>query len=369
VSCGIVTRNTDGFWQAAGTVASPPIKLKVGVPKADPAKVSESLGEVLGAKIKGTVFIRKMDKDFEIEVTGGRSFPVVNSRPELHIGAEVTHLSRYPKTGELTTLIFSMSGEAFAKTKEGEHIMVKYNPDSQGHWDFGALDKSKIVEAKKWGAAIENGLEIVVTPKKAVLVEKVPIVFNVTFKNTSDKSFMLFEKDFFWDWKVRFGDWQVIHLRDVKRAYPQSTMLDPGRSIQTTVVFDNTKDLEFHLEWKGPQLAKVPPVKFLPVGKYSLVIDVRFVEDVRQERLKKYSCEHWTGTIATNPVTVEITPPQQGNADAPAVNDGRQGVVAPGKDKAPEPEGGKAVDGLVATPKSSSKNRRRGSRSLKCSSA
>ena len=106
-----------------------------------------SFGEAQGPEIKGTVTIRKVGKDVEIEVGGGRSFPVVNAMPELQIGPQFTRLSRYPNSGELSTLIFTLSGENFAKTKDGDAILVKYDPDSQGRWFFGNLDKSKMAQA------------------------------------------------------------------------------------------------------------------------------------------------------------------------------------------------------------------------------
>ena len=160
---------------------------------------------------------------------------------------------------------------------------------------------------KESAPAVQECLKIVVKPTKAVFAEKDALVFTVTLTNTSDKSFMLFESGYFWDWKIRFGDWQVDYLPEVKRAYPPSTILEPGKSIQTTVTLDNTKNLEFHLIWKGIQPIK-PPARSLPIGKYPLVIDVKFAEDIRRERLKDYKFAHWTGAIMTNSVIVEIAP-------------------------------------------------------------
>jgi hypothetical protein len=39
-----------------------------------------------------------------------------------------------------------MTAEDFAKTKDGDPIIVQYTPASQGQWDFGKLDKSKVEE-------------------------------------------------------------------------------------------------------------------------------------------------------------------------------------------------------------------------------
>jgi RNA polymerase sigma factor (sigma-70 family) len=80
-------------------------------------------------------------KAVEIEVTSARAFPPIGAVPVLHIGAQTSRVSRYPATGETTTLIFTMSAAEFARTKNGDRILVKYDPDSQGQWDFGKLDK------------------------------------------------------------------------------------------------------------------------------------------------------------------------------------------------------------------------------------
>src|SRR4051812_18234562 len=54
-------------------------------------------------------------------------------------------------------------------------------------------------EPKASVPVVQDGLKIVVKPTKAVFAENDPLVFAVTFTNTSDKSFMLFESGFFWD--------------------------------------------------------------------------------------------------------------------------------------------------------------------------
>jgi hypothetical protein len=91
------------------------------------------------------VEIRQVGKDkFEITVTSERPFPVVNAIAVLSIGAERSLVSRNPPDGSTKTLIFAMSAESFAKTRDGDAIRVCYDPDSQGVWEFGKLDKSKV---------------------------------------------------------------------------------------------------------------------------------------------------------------------------------------------------------------------------------
>jgi hypothetical protein len=80
----------------------------------------------------------------EIEVTSSRPFPVVNAMAVLHVGKQQTSLSRYGPDGSLNTLIFSMDARDFARTRDGDRVLVRYDPDSQGHWDFGPLEKKRL---------------------------------------------------------------------------------------------------------------------------------------------------------------------------------------------------------------------------------
>ncbi len=79
----------------------------------------------------------------EIEVSSERPFPAINALVELQIGSRVFPLSRY-KDGRLNTLIFTLTLDEFAQTTNGDRVVVHYEPDSQGHWDFGPLDKTQL---------------------------------------------------------------------------------------------------------------------------------------------------------------------------------------------------------------------------------
>ncbi len=76
----------------------------------------------------------------EIELYSERPFPVVNSLVLLQIGTDKFYLSGY-KDGNLNTLVFTLTPEEFARAKPGDPIIVRYDPDSQGQWDFGLLNK------------------------------------------------------------------------------------------------------------------------------------------------------------------------------------------------------------------------------------
>jgi hypothetical protein len=99
----------------------------------------QGFAQAEGNKIK----IRTGKDEMEIEVTSKKAFPAIGAIPVLHIGAQKTLISGYPK-GELTTLVFKMPKADFGKTQSGDPISVRYDPDSQGKWDFGTLDKKTV---------------------------------------------------------------------------------------------------------------------------------------------------------------------------------------------------------------------------------
>jgi hypothetical protein len=98
------------------------------------------------AESKSTVEIRQVGKDkVEVTVTSAKPFPIVNAYAVLSIGEERSSISRLAKAdGSTNSLIFTMRVKSFAKTKDGDPIRVRYNPDSQGVWELGKLDKSKL---------------------------------------------------------------------------------------------------------------------------------------------------------------------------------------------------------------------------------
>jgi hypothetical protein len=121
------------------------------------ASIAASLGFVFGsfssaqdpAKApKNSVKIRITAKDtVEFDLIGERPFPIVNAAAVLYVGKVVCHMN-WNRTGQPTSLTFTMSAAMFAQTRNGDSIVVKYEPDSQGHWDFGKLDKSVVGEKK-----------------------------------------------------------------------------------------------------------------------------------------------------------------------------------------------------------------------------
>jgi hypothetical protein len=61
----------------------------------------------------------------------------------LRIGSQEFNLSRYPTTGETTTVVFTLTAEEFARVSQGDPVQVQYGsgPNING-WNFGKVDKT-----------------------------------------------------------------------------------------------------------------------------------------------------------------------------------------------------------------------------------
>jgi hypothetical protein len=72
----------------------------------------------------------------EIELTSSRPFPMGGALPMLLIGKEKFTLSRFPP-GTTDRLIFTLSGDEFAKTRRGAPVRVTVG--GADPWEFGEL--------------------------------------------------------------------------------------------------------------------------------------------------------------------------------------------------------------------------------------
>jgi hypothetical protein len=77
----------------------------------------------------------------EIEVSSPRAFPITNAMVVLQIGTKVFKVSEF-KGGDAHTLVFTLTPEEFASIRDESLVTVRYDPDSEGHWDFGFLEKN-----------------------------------------------------------------------------------------------------------------------------------------------------------------------------------------------------------------------------------
>lgn len=83
----------------------------------------------------------------EVQINSTKEFPVRDEIVILNIGGKEFSFSRSPADGSLSTLIFSIPGDAWAALKTGDAIVVYFGQDdpkggSEFRWTFGTLDKS-----------------------------------------------------------------------------------------------------------------------------------------------------------------------------------------------------------------------------------
>ena len=173
----------------------------------------------------------------------------------------------------------------------------------------------------------EDGLRVTVTSAKAKFTEGEPMVFTVTLKNTSAKTFHLFDPTHFWNWRTRFGHWQVQPLFNAIRK-EESTTLGAGKEIAVEVKLDATNKHQY--QWTGPQLAAVMPILSLRPGKYPLVFEMNFKQHPQANRLE-FADPFWVGELRTKPLEIEIVAEESAGrrrrwcVSAAAENRGRQG--------------------------------------------
>ncbi|HJZ81287.1 MAG TPA: hypothetical protein VKD91_13115 [Pyrinomonadaceae bacterium] len=81
----------------------------------------------------------------EIELSSNREFLPQGEMLVLRIGSEEFNLSRYPDTGETSTVVFTLTAQEFAGISQGDSVGVQYGsgPNYNG-WNFGKVDKTML---------------------------------------------------------------------------------------------------------------------------------------------------------------------------------------------------------------------------------
>lgn len=88
--------------------------------------------------------IRTAASGVEIELNSTRIFPVRDQIVMLRIGTKEFTKSRYPRDGNLNTLIFTLPTDEFEQINTGDQVIVQYGHSelNEDRWNFGLLDKS-----------------------------------------------------------------------------------------------------------------------------------------------------------------------------------------------------------------------------------
>lgn len=149
---------------------------------------------------------------------------------------------------------------------------------------------------------VKDGLEVVVTPTRAVFEAGQAPTVNITYTNRSDKTFALYidfaAVQFYRYVDAKSGDtWQAGPWLYERTAAPEIVILAPGKSIvRTEPVMGGCRLLNA----KQP----IESRRALPAGTYGLTAHVVF----QQPRALKAApaCPFWSGEITSKPVDVTL---------------------------------------------------------------
>lgn len=162
-----------------------------------------------------------------------------------------------------------------------------------------ALDKTP-------ATVVKNGLAVTVRPAKASFAKDEPLNFTVTFKNASNKAFLLYDSDFYYDWDFSFRDvktrgyWQTICMLVFDRVPPPSVVLRPGNTREVKVVLNAA----FQFRRRGAKKATRANKQLAP-GTYRLTAKVQLRQHPKAH-LMDTRFDWWTGEIKTRPVAFKI---------------------------------------------------------------
>lgn len=89
----------------------------------------------------------------ELEVTSADPFPVRNALTVLEVGPVVSSLSRYPDSGDLHGLIFTLTRDQLNSVSSDDQAVVRFEPTSGSDvWLIGSIDPSTAVGCDEAGS-------------------------------------------------------------------------------------------------------------------------------------------------------------------------------------------------------------------------
>jgi hypothetical protein len=81
----------------------------------------------------------------DIELNSNREFLPQGEMLVLRIGSQEFNLSRYPATGETTTVTFTLTADEWSRVSQGDPVAVQYGSGTNYNgWDFGKVDKTML---------------------------------------------------------------------------------------------------------------------------------------------------------------------------------------------------------------------------------
>ncbi len=175
---------------------------------------------------------------------------------------------------------------------------IKLNPVR-----FRVSDDIKDLPASE--PATKNGLSVTVRPTKFAFAADEQPQFEVIFRNTSKKPFIVTDVDLATDtWQIfeanGTGPWQSGPFAYSARAPGGVYRLDPDSRVYR-VSHVEKKYVRGPFQWKGEQAKPVRPVEFLRPGKYKAVVKLSFGSSSAKKEIPE-----WTGELDSQPVEFTI---------------------------------------------------------------
>lgn len=125
----------------ATTLITDPVILASDDTPVDTGSTSDDVNQVKGIRqvsFGGTSAV-------EVELKSNRNFLPKGMLLVLRIGESEFGVSRYPQTGETTSVIFTLTPEEFAQIQDGDSITVQYGSGSnRPGWRFGKINKGQL---------------------------------------------------------------------------------------------------------------------------------------------------------------------------------------------------------------------------------
>jgi RNA polymerase sigma factor (sigma-70 family) len=172
--------------------------------------------------------------------------------------------------------------------------------------------------------AEKNGLAVTVTPTKAVFDRGEALSFDVTFKNVSEKTFLLNDpaNDNSFGWRYDFeqpdaGKKWFAQLKgdpraDALRAPRPPAELAPGKALTIRAVLSTT-----YYQFKLADDDKIVIAQTLAPGRYQVRMELGWATPNRADAKPKFP--FWTGQMTTNPVSFAIADPEAAKVSAQRV--------------------------------------------------
>ncbi|MCL4486920.1 MAG: hypothetical protein M1570_02160 [Chloroflexi bacterium] len=106
-----------------------------------------SMGNAITIRRVSTAQALNGKPGIEVEVSSKHAFPSPAAQAVMTIGSTEFKNGEY-RNGDSHTLVFTLTLADFAAVEDQSRITVRSEPDTQGYWDFGFLEKNWVIDGK-----------------------------------------------------------------------------------------------------------------------------------------------------------------------------------------------------------------------------